>query len=266
VTASVIVPVLNEARALGCLIGDLRRDPELEIVVVDGGSGDASLAVAAESADQACVEPHGRGAQMRRGAELASGDWLWFLHADSRVAPLTLAAFRTALGSAPGWGFCAVRLASDADSWRSPPWSRGVTERLRLDGAGWMLEVIGAAMNVRSKLTGIGTGDQGIFVHRRLLDAIGGVPAQPLMEDIECCRRLRRLSHPRCLEAPLLTSARRWQRDGVLPTVALMWSLRLRYFLGADPAALARRYYRESAVGTEHDSRRSRRRQPTDLG
>ena len=193
---------------------------------------------------------------MRRGAQLASGDWLWFLHADSRVEPLTLAAFRAARGGAPGWGFCTVRLVSDADSWRSPAWSRGVAERLRLDGAGWMLEVIGAAMNVRSRLTGIATGDQGIFVHRRLLEAIGGVPAQPLMEDIECSRRLRRLSRPRCLEAPLQASARRWQRDGVVPTVALMWSLRLRYFLGADPAALARRYYGESAAGAENDALR----------
>lgn len=255
-TASVVVPVLNEAASLPNLIADLRREGDMEIVVVDGGSADSSLAVAAELADQALAGPRGRGAQLRLGAESAHGDWLWFLHADSRVGAGVAAAFRAMGGGGhPSWGFCAVRLLADPALWggrslwgerflrRGRAGASDFGERLRQDAAGWMLEAIGAAMNIRSRLTGIATGDQGIFAHRSLLDAIGGIPEQPLMEDVECCRRLRRLGRPQFIEAPLTASARRWQQHGIPTTVALMWALRLRYFLGAEPAALAERYY-----------------------
>ncbi len=245
--ASVVVPVLDDAAALRTLIEDLRREPDLEVVVVDGGSADASLAVAAELADQAHSGPRGRGAQLRVGAQAAQGDWLWFLHADSRAGPELLTAFRDARSGPPGWGFCAVELCAERTAWRTRAGASELEQQLHRDAGGWLLEVIGAAMNVRSWLTGIATGDQGIFVHRNLLDAIGGIPEQPLMEDIECCRRLRRLGRPQRIRAPLGASARRWQQQGALRTMALMWSLRLRYFLGADPATLARRYYPEHA-------------------
>lgn len=218
-TVSAVVPVLNDAEGLASLLADLRGAPDLEVVVVDGGSEDGSLDVAA-SADVVLTSSPGRGQQIRAGVNHASGDWLWLLHADSRVSRAVISALygRTAR---PGWGFC----------------------RVRIDGHGWPLRVVETAMNWRSGITGIATGDQGIFAHRRLLDAIGGVPSLPLMEDVECCRRLRRLGRPRRIETPLVTSARRWQRDGTVPTVFLMWWLRLRYWAGADAADLARRYY-----------------------
>lgn len=218
-TVSAVVPVLNDAEALGRLLDDLRGAPDLEVVVVDGGSEDASMDVAG-SADVVVTSAPGRGQQIRVGVAHAKGEWLWFLHADSRVSQAVIAALGEGTAS-PGWGFC----------------------RVRLDASGWGLRVIETAMNWRSGITGIATGDQGIFAHRRLLEAIGGVPALPLMEDIECCRRLRRLDRPRRIEPPLATSARRWQRDGIVPTVLLMWWLRMRYWAGAEAVDLARRYY-----------------------
>lgn len=218
-TVSAVVPVLNDAEALGRLLADLRGAPGLEVVVVDGGSEDDSVD-AAKCADVVVTSAPGRGRQIRTGVDHASGEWLWFLHADSRVSRAVLGALYGCMTS-PGWGFC----------------------RVRLDGPGWPLRMVETAMNWRSGITGIATGDQGIFAHRRYLEAIGGVPALPLMEDIECCRRLRRLGRPRRVEPSLATSARRWQRDGALSTVLLMWSLRMRYWAGADAVDLARRYY-----------------------
>ena len=220
-TASVVVPVLNDAEPLRRLIADLRRDPGLEIVVADGGSTDSSRAVAAAEADAVCAAARGRGPQLRAGAGRASGEWLWFLHADARVSAAALQAF-AGVQDEPGWGWFDVRLDSPA----------------------WPFRVIETAMNTRAALTAVATGDQGIFVHRHQLEAVGGVPDQLLMEDIELCKRLRRLAKPRRLRVPISASARRWQRDGVLATVGLMWWLRLRYFGGASAADLAAVYYR----------------------
>ena len=227
--ASVVVPVWNDADGLRRLIGDLRADSALEIVVVDGGSEDGAAAIGCAEADVFVAGRRGRGQQLGLGAESARGDWLWFLHADSRISTAALTAFRAAANT-PGWGWFAVRLASDRPA----------------------LRVVEAAMNRRSRLTGIATGDQGIFVHRRLLDAAGGVPAQPLMEDIELCKRLRRLAKPRCQRTPIETSARRWERFGVARTVTTMWRLRLRYFLGADPIRLARLYYADDGADSRN--------------
>ena len=217
--ASVVIPVLNDADALRLLIDDLRQSPSLQIIVVDGGSSDDSLRVARE-ADLVLSSPRGRGRQIRLGVERADGDWLWFLHADSRVSAEVLEAFQAVCQQAC-WGWFDVRL----------------------EGNEWPLRVIATAMNWRAALTGIATGDQGLFVHRRLLDAVGGVPPLPLMEDVTLCKRLRRLAKPRRLGATLETSSRRWRQHGVIRTVVTMWALRLRYFLGADADTMARRYY-----------------------
>lgn len=223
--ASVVVPVLNDAPALAELIADLRQDASLEIVVVDGGSSDDSVQVASR-ADAVCVGASGRGRQMRRGVCKARHDWLWLLHADSRISPAALAAF-SRLRTTPGWGWFDVRL----------------------DGDGWALRVVEAAMNRRAALTAIATGDQGIFVHRDLLSSVGGVPPQALMEDVELSKRLRRLARPRRVRAPLATSARRWRRDGTLRTVLDMWQIRVRYFCGEAPERLAHRYYGSAPDG-----------------
>ena len=214
-----VIPVLNDAGPLRQLITTLRTEPTLEIVVVDGGSDDDSAA-AAQAADVFGVATGGRGRQLCLGAEIASGDWLWFLHADTQLSPAALAAFRD-IGDRPGWGWFAVRLDSERAA----------------------LRIVETTMNWRTALTGIATGDHGIFVHRRLLDAIGGVPEQGLLEDVELCKRLRRLAKPLRLPSMIETSARRWERHGVAYTVATMWQLRLRYFFGADPDLLARQYY-----------------------
>ena len=144
------------------------------------------------------------------------------VHADSRLSPAVVAeVLATARDPDMRWGRLDVHL----------------------DGPGWPFRVIERSMNLRSRLTGICTGDQGIFVRRGVLDAVGGVPLQALMEDIELCKRLRRLGRPRWLRGPITTSARRWQHDGTLRTVLRMWSYRLRYFFGASPDLLAKRYY-----------------------
>ena len=214
----VVVPVLNDARCLALLIADLRAQPGLEIVAVDGGSEDDSLAVAS-AVDTVRSAPRNRGGQLQAGVAATERDWLWFLHADTRLNSPSVEALAVAMDE-PGWGFFSIRL----------------------DGVSWPYRLIEAAMNWRSSATGIATGDQGIFVHRELLDTIGGVPGQALMEDVELCKRLRRVAKPRRIPVPIVTSARRWQGRGIARTVIHMWGLRLRYFLGADPEVLARCY------------------------
>lgn len=221
---SVVVPVLNDAAALAALLGDLAGSG-LEIVVADGGSRDGSPALAARQGARLVSCKPGRGRQLDEGAKAAGGDWLWFLHADSRVSAAALAEIAGLPGQPPGWGRFDVQL----------------------DGSGrlakMLLRAVAALMNRRSALTGICTGDQGIFVHRALLDAVAGMPRQPLMEDIELSRRLRRLARPRRLRGPLRPSARRWLSRGAVRTILSMWALRLRYWLGASPERLAREYY-----------------------
>lgn len=215
---SVVVPVLNDAVHLRRLIDDL-RDTEFEIVVVDGGSDDDSMSVA-KGASRVVSAPRGRGIQMAAGAGIANGEWLWFMHSDTRLSPRVVTALVDRLEK-PRWGFFSVRL----------------------DGESWPYRMIEKTMSWRAAASGIATGDQGIFVHRELLDAVGGIPKQPLLEDVELCRRLRRLAKPIMVPEPLLTSSRRWERDGIARTVLVMWWLRFRYFAGADPLLLARQYY-----------------------
>lgn len=215
---SVVIPVLNDAARLRRLIDDL-RDTGFEIVVVDGGSDDDSVSVA-KDAGRVVSASRGRGFQLAAGAGVANGEWLWFMHADTRLSRRAVAALVDRLDK-PQWGFFSVRL----------------------DGRSWPYRMIERSMTWRAAASGIATGDQGIFVHRDLLDAVGGVPRQPLLEDVELCRRLRRLAKPIVLREPVLASSRRWERDGIARTILVMWWLRLRYFAGADPNSLAREYY-----------------------
>jgi rSAM/selenodomain-associated transferase 2 len=220
---SIVIPALDEESALPLLLGDLQplRARGAEIIVADGGSRDGTVAAAATLADIVLQAPRGRALQLNAGAARARGELLLFLHADSRVPPACVAAI-AALADAPShWGFF----------------------RVRLRGASRWLGVVARCMSWRSRLSGIATGDQGLFVPRALFTAVGGYPAQPLMEDIEICRRLRCRGAPLAHRAILESSGRRWDRDGALGTILLMWRLRLRYFLGADPAALHAAYY-----------------------
>ena len=216
---SIVIPVLDDAPALESLLQQLHQLPEsFEVIVCDGGSADDSVAVARRhGACLVCAAPS-RGGQLHAACAAATGEWLWMLHAD---AGGDFAALADQLPTEPGWGWFNVALRSDRAL-------VGLVQRL---------------MNRRSRLTGIATGDQGIFVHRSLLDAIGGVPQQPLMEDIELSRRLKRCARPQPQPGPIGASARRWHVNGVWRTIVTMWWLRLRYFFGADPHALAQRYY-----------------------
>ena len=222
---SVVMPVLNEAdgieEALGALAPLRRRG--VEVVLADGGSSDATVALARPLADIVIVAPRGRGTQMNAGAAASSGDVLLFLHADTRLPGEADALIRNGFAgsgrtSAPFWGRFDIRIA----------------------GAHPLFPLIAAAMNMRSRITGIATGDQAIFMSRAAFGP--GFPDIALMEDIAMTKRLKRAGPPLCIAAPVVTSGRRWEKHGVMRTILLMWWLRLAYFLGANPTRLARSY------------------------
>ncbi|MFO1317550.1 MAG: TIGR04283 family arsenosugar biosynthesis glycosyltransferase [Burkholderiales bacterium] len=220
---SVVVPTLEEAAGIATTLAALQplRAEGHEVVVVDGGSRDATLALARPLADRTLVAPAGRAVQMNAGARAASGDALLFLHADSLPPANAASAIGRALAGGARWGRFDVTIA----------------------GRPRILRVVAATMNVRSRATGIATGDQGIFVERALFDAAGGFAEIPLMEDIALSKSLKRLGgRPACLRDRITTSGRRWEARGPWRTIVTMWRLRLAYALGADPARLAREY------------------------
>lgn len=218
---SVIIPVLNEADAIAPFLAQLDglRERGVQLIVVDGGSSDDTCALAAPLADLVVHAARGRAAQMNAGAMRAVGDALLFLHADTRLPPLADDLIAAALTHRL-WGRFDVRLS----------------------GAHPLLRVIAAMMNLRSRMTGIATGDQAMFMRRETFHRLQGFAAIPLMEDIELSKRLKRIGSPANLRQRVLTSGRRWEKHGVWRTIFLMWRLRLAYFLGADPRALAVAY------------------------
>lgn len=220
---SIIIPAFDEAATIALTLQRLQplRKAGHEVIVVDGGSRDDTRGIAAALADQVRSAPGGRAGQMNAGAAVASGALLWFLHADTLAPEDAARQIAQALQKGHHWGRFDVCLAG------------------RMPG----LRIVAWAMNRRSCLSAIATGDQGLFVERDLFEALGGYPEQPLMEDVELSRRLKRHGRPACLPGPLITSARRWERDGLWRTILLMWHLRLAYFLGVDPRILYRRYY-----------------------
>ena len=222
---AIIVPTLNEESQIvaGLKIMQVWRGSECELIIADGGSVDQTVALAEPLADRVVAAPKGRAAQMNAGAASARSEILWFLHADSLPPDNAIALIQTAL----------------ADPNRD--WGRF---DVRLSGPHPALRMVETLMNGRSRLTGIATGDQGIFVRRAIFEQIGGYPLIALMEDIALSQLLKRHSPPVCLRQPLITSSRRWERGGVFRTILLMWRLRLAYFFGADPDQLARIYYR----------------------
>lgn len=220
---SIIIPVLNEAPNIVTALEALGayRARGVEVIVVDGGSTDGTVALARPLADFVIASARGRAAQMNAGAGVARGDVLLFLHADTHLPD------------------DADRCVLDALARSGRAWGRfDVT----IEGTHPLLRVIAGAMNLRSRLTGITTGDQAMFVTRTAFDAVGGFPQIALMEDITLARSLKRVSRPICMRTRVTTSGRRWERRGVVRTMVMMWRLRLAYFLGADPVDLARRY------------------------
>ena len=224
---SIIVPALNEAANIEAAVTALApyRERGVELIVVDGGSRDGTPARARPFADHVCVAACGRAVQMNAGRAAARGDVLLFLHADTRLPENADALIVESLArSHRVWGRFDVRF-----------------------DRGGLLTLVAAMMNLRSRLTGIATGDQALFVTRAAFDAAGGFPPIPLMEDISLSKHLKRIGPALCLRARVTTSARRWEENGTLRTILLMWRLRLAYFFGADPAQLARQYGNASA-------------------
>jgi rSAM/selenodomain-associated transferase 2 len=220
---TIIVPALNEGGVIGGLMASLApfRVRGVEVVVVDGGSTDGTAEAAGPGADRVIVAPCGRARQMNAGAAAAHAPVLLFLHADTRLPANADQLVLNGLGAAGlEWGRFDVRI----------------------EGASRWLRLVAAFMNLRSRVTGIATGDQAMFVTRPALDAVGGFPDQDLMEDVELSTRLKQRGPPLCLRPPVVTSGRRWSARGVARTIVLMWWIRLLYFLGVAPDRLARLY------------------------
>ena len=219
---TVVMPVLNEADGIEATLASLAplRQRGVELIVVDGGSTDGTPAIAQTQGARVCVSPRGRARQMNAGAAEAQGEVLLFLHADTRLPPDGDRLVGQAISAGARWGRFDVQ----------------ITGRAR------MLRVVAALMNLRSRLTGIATGDQAIFVRRDTFEQVGGFPDQPLMEDIELSARLRQLAPPACLRERVATSGRRWETRGVWRTIVLMWRLRWRYWRGESPERLAEAY------------------------
>ena len=223
VTLGVVVPMLNEAAGLPALLPQLQalQREGAAVLVVDGGSRDNSCEMVQAASLPLLRSARGRARQMNAGAAAVQGDVLLFLHADSQLPPGTVASITDGLRlSGRAWGRFDVRII----------------------GRPRMLRVVASLMNWRSRLTGVATGDQGLFMTRTAFAAVGGFPEQPLMEDIDISIRLRRLSPPLCLRGPLLTSGRRWETRGVWRTIWLMWRLRLDHWRGVPVEQLAERY------------------------
>ncbi len=219
---SIVVPVLNEAGGIEATLQSLAplRARGAELIVADGGSTDGTLPLAHALADQVLSAPRGRARQMNAGAAAASGSLLLFLHADTQLPPNADTLVQQALAGGAHWGRFDVRI----------------------QGRPWMLRVVATLMNWRSRWSGIATGDQALFMTRAAFEAVGGFPDQPLMEDIEVCKRLRALGPPACLRQKVLTSGRRWESRGVWRTIFLMWRLRWRYWRGESAQSIAEAY------------------------
>ncbi len=221
-TLSIILPMLNEAAGIQACLNALAglRERGAEVIVVDGGSQDASVALSNGLADQIIQAPRGRAKQMMAGAKAARASVLLFLHADTRLPESADWVIANALEAGAQWGRFDVKISGHSN----------------------MLPIIAAMMNRRSRWSGIATGDQAMFVRRELFERVGGFPDQPLMEDIELSKRLKAVTPPACLLETVLTSGRRWEQHGVWRTIYLMWRLRWLYWRGVAPATLAALY------------------------
>jgi len=220
---SIIIPALNEEETIQSCLKRLQplRGREAEVILVDGGSSDRTVALAHGLADAVINAPRGRALQMNAGARRASGETLLFLHADT-ILPIE-----------------AMEQIDTASNGPQFVWGRF---DVQFDSPLRVLQLVAALMNLRSRYTGIATGDQAIFVQRAAFERIGGFPEIPIMEDIVLSRLLKGIAPPVCLRSKVTTSGRRWEQHGAIRTILLMWRLRLEYFFGADPSHLAIRY------------------------
>lgn len=220
---SIVIPVLNEAQLVQPQLSRLQqlRVEGHEVILADGGSADQTVALAQSLVDLVVTSERGRGAQMNAGAAAARHSLLVFLHLDTQLP----SDFESQI-----WG-----LQHGDCQWGFFP--------VRLDTKGFTFKMIAWFMNRRSRISRVCTGDQVLCVKRAVFEQLEGFAPIALMEDVEICKRLRKISSPHIFSAPVLASSRKWQAEGVWRTVVLMWRLRLAYFLGADPQRLNERYY-----------------------
>jgi rSAM/selenodomain-associated transferase 2 len=220
---SIIVPTLNEEAVLPITLASLQplREQGVEVIVVDGGSSDETVKRTRGLVDQVITSPAGRSIQLNKGAEVATGKTLLFLHADTLL---------------PNG---AVQLILHRMLQNKACWGRF---DVQLDGDGVAFRVIEKMMNWRSCLTGIVTGDHAMFISKDLFEQVGGFPPIELMEDIAISKLLKRRVWPVCIQQAVVTSSRRWQENGVLRTILLMWRLRWAYFFNKAPSILAEQY------------------------
>jgi rSAM/selenodomain-associated transferase 2 len=213
---SLVVPMLNEAGVLPVLIRQLDNLAAEQVIIVDGGSSDASRHLMRQAGYQVIESPAGRAMQMNAGAKVATQAMLLFLHADTQLP----SDYKAELGKAEVWGRFDVRFSSFSKA----------------------MKVIAFFMNIRSRISGVSTGDHALFIERSVFESIGGYPELPLMEDVAICKSLRQIHRPYNSRSKVVTSARRWEIDGIAMTVIKMWCLRLAYFLGVSPSTLKRAY------------------------
>lgn len=221
-TVAIVVPLLNEIKVLPALLAALCRLGADELIMVDGGSSDGSYQWLLNQGDDLTLvvcEQTGRAAQMNAGAKVATSDVLLFVHADTLLPEGAIDEVTKAM-----WGRFDLTFHDHR--------SRGFSS---LDLVAWMI-------NLRSRLSGVATGDQAIFVERRAFESVGGFESIPIMEDVALSKRLRRIARPYCSRIKVGTSARRWHQKGVWKTIFLMWRLRFAYSMGAPPEELHRVY------------------------
>lgn len=218
----IVIPVLNESATLAVQFEQLRvlQDQGAKILFVDGGSSDNTVEMIRAGGFAFVESERGRAIQMNTGARALPSAHLIFLHSDTHLSPRALEQVRHYLSQGYLWGRFDVRIMGQS------PW----------------LAIVAFCMNTRSRLTGIATGDQTFFMTRDAFERVGGFPVQPLMEDIEMSKRLKRVGAPACLRERVETSGRRWEQNGVWNTIVLMWRLRWAYWRGTPATALARLY------------------------
>ncbi len=218
---SIIIPTLNEAETIRQSLLSLQYLRKLghEIILVDGGSQDATCFIAHPLVDHILISEPGRGRQMNLGAKIATGKILIFLHADT-LLPQDAEMELSRLSGQQFWGRFDIKLSGTKKIYR----------------------LIEKMINIRSRISGIATGDQAIFMTRELYEKVNGFPDIPLMEDVAVSKKLKKIAPPVCLDANVVTSSRRWESRGVINTVLLMWILRMQYAMGVTPEKLANRY------------------------
>ncbi len=220
---SIIVPVVNEQSCIVAFLEALQcyRKNGHEVILVDGSSSDDTIKLAANLVDMSLLSAPGRARQMNLGAKYAKNSVLLFLHSDTYLPKSTDSIILNALSSQNSWGRFNVKL----------------------DGKQKIFRIIERLINLRSKLTNIATGDQAIFINKEIFDKVNGYPEILLMEDIALSKILRQQYTCCCLANEVTTSSRRWEKNGVLRTIVLMWKLRLLYFIGTKPDILYKLYY-----------------------